>query len=328
MAAITITITESELKLVEGIPSSILLETNIPATIFYTIDGSDPTLSSDIAIGPIQLPTNKNTITLKVFATDGSITSPIITHLFGPNTSSLRQPRDKVSGINFFTKSHFPFGTRGPSPAVNGIYGNTAGTVVNAPLKPKISDGYDGTGTGTPAGYTNEPLLDYTLIFSETNSIGKRGVGIGTIPTAVTTVKDNSALNEQDQYSKTTDKLFNPKALVIFQDSGEEQPEDIPIVNRPHFSLEGPHVRDGALMNTSETQPTTGSALRQHFNSADNTITYYYYDNRSGRWIISKVPFTPKNENIGNYSSIVFPSRKSGTGFVFKWIPGIRRNLY
>ncbi len=59
MATISIIIEESEAEVVSGIPKTVSITTNVPATIFYTLDGSDPNLFSTIYMSPIFLPVDK-----------------------------------------------------------------------------------------------------------------------------------------------------------------------------------------------------------------------------------------------------------------------------
>ncbi len=327
---IAITIIESNLRLVAGIPENITLETNVPATIFYSIDGSVPTTSSDIAIGPIYLPGNEGTVVLNAFATDGVETSPVITQDFGTTTATNRQARDKITGISSLTKCPpFPFSSlTSATNGHNGRYLNTGGIIINDPLKPQIPDGYDGTGTETPSNYTNESVFSYDLLFSITNSIGETGRGIGTLPAGVTIVHSN--YNTPPQTSNASSAFFDPRAQVIYQDAREPQYDaDVPRVNRPFFNLENEEVaRDGIMKQVSDVQAPTGAALRPQYNAKDNTITYSYFDSRTNRWIFSTVPFQPKNRNIGNYASIVYSSsRDPGSRYVFKWIPFQYRRL-
>lgn len=327
MPAITITIIESDLRLVAGIPDTIELETNIPATIFYTLNGGDPDTSSEIYIEPIKMPTDQGTVVLRAFATDGVDSSPSITQEFGTTTAYQRQPHDKIAGTTLTKCCGFPFSSRGSGP--NGRYLNTGGITVNNPLRPQLPDGYDGTATSTFSNYTNEDVYSYDLLFTQTNSIGEMGRGIGTLPAGVTTVYDDS--NSPPQETNASSAFFDSKAMVIFQDARDEQyDDDVPRVNRPYFNLENEETaRDGMLKQTSDVQAPMGSALRQHFNPKDNTIEYSYWDHRTNRWIFSKIPYVPKNENIGNYSGIVFPSsRDSGGKYVFKWIPFQYRRLF
>jgi hypothetical protein len=334
MAVISITITESELQKYAGIPATIELSTNIPATIFYTLDGSDPDVNSDVYVGPITMP-GHGQVTFKVWATDGLSTSQIVTEVYGTTTVPNRDPRDKVTGIETVPRgATFPFGSPVPAPGVNGIYGNTGGITVDNPLIPGYPSGWDGTATQTPASETNLPpdtashLTPYDWVFSETNAIGARGRGIGTLPANVTKIIDNT--NDAPLTSQAESPLFNPKAMVIYQDSRiEPYDKDVPQLNRSYFNLENPNrARDGRLLGVTEGISPTGSMLKSQYNPRDNTITFYYYDNRATRWIISKEPYTP-HAGLFDYSRIIFPSRgKPTAGFVFKWLPFRYRRLF
>lgn len=329
MAVITITIVESPLEKLAGIPVSISVSTNIPSTVFYTLDGSDPTIASSVVTGPIVMPGMGNVV-LKLYATDGTSQSAIITQEYGTSFVGNRQPHDTVTGIDTVChKATFPFGPPMQSPGFNGIYGNTGGLIVDNPLKAQLPDGYDGTATKTPADYTNEIYPSaYDVIFSETDAIGNRGKGIGTLPANVTQIIKYE--NDAPESSDANSALFNPKALVIFQDSRQAPyDDDVPQTNRPYFSLENyDRVRDGSMYYTQGGIDSAGSFLRSHYNPRDNTMNYYYYDNKACRWIMSKETYQPKSPNIGNYASMVFSSRGQGTaGFVFKWLPFRYRTL-
>ena len=58
MAVISISLTESQDQVIVDIPRSVTLEANIPSTIFYTLDGTTPTITSSISIDELFLPTN------------------------------------------------------------------------------------------------------------------------------------------------------------------------------------------------------------------------------------------------------------------------------
>jgi hypothetical protein len=329
MAVISITFTESPVQKYAGIPLTVTLSTNVPATIFYTLDGTDPTTSSSVAVGPIDMPTDEMTVVLKAFATDGVDTSAIVSQSYGTTTVPDRQPHDKVTQIDTgCSRAHFPFGSPGPAPGVNGIYGNTGGTTVDNTLEPRTPTGYDGEGNET--GYMKPPITQYDFVFSETDEIVERGRGIGTLPAHTFVVPDRQN-NESAEQSSTSDPFFDPRALVIYQDSREDTPdENITQLMRPYFSLENPgKVRDGALLQTApEGIAPSGSLTRAIYNTKHNTVTYYYYDNRVHRWIISTEPFTPKDPNLGNMAQMVFSSRgRGGAGLVFKWIPFKYRRL-
>jgi hypothetical protein len=323
MATITVSITESPFQLLAGIPSNITLDTNVPSTIFYTLDGSEPTVASYVAVGPIVLPSDKAYAIIRAFATDGVDTSAVITQEYFTTVVGARHPHDKITGLSDGTgKATFPFGSPAEAFAVD-HFGNTGGVIVNDPNLPQMADGYDGSGTNTGAGFFNPPRTQYQWLFSETNAIGERGRGLGTLPARVISVKPRND-NVQTISSNTSRPLFNPRALVIFQDSREE-PYDPNIVNinRPYFDLEDQaKARDGSMLTNIDAVTPMGGFLKQHYNATHNIMTYYYYDNRVCRWIISKEPYTPSQNPTANMSGIVSrSSRGEGAGLVFKWVP-------
>lgn len=327
MAVITITISDSPLQIISGIPKAIYVSTNIPATIFYTLDGSDPTHDSSIIIGGLTLPTDLLSVYFKAFATDGNNTSPIITQVYQNNTiSKLRQPRDKVIGLDNspFTQDRGIFGSNSPNPNVT--FGNTGGITVDDPNIIGIPDGYDGTATGTPASFTDLPLIDYKFTYSTTNRLGETGKGIGTLPAQIKIFVPPPPPAESD----TSSKLFNPKALLIIQD-GTKPPAnpDIALINRPYFSLSNPNTTDGTDYTKTAFEGSTisGSFVRQFYNPRDQTITYYYFDSKALRWIISKEPYSPKTPDLYNYSKMVFPL-KEGPGGKFVYNPSVFRRRY
>jgi hypothetical protein len=323
MAVITLTISQSPIEIVAGIPKTVSLSTNIVATIFYTVDGTEPTIDSDIYIEAIRLPTDKARAVLKAFATNGTDTSVVVTRTFYNTTfAQARQPHDKV--INLSSQALpgpdlGPFGNYAPN--INYQYGNMAGITVDDPTLTNIPDGYDGTATGTYANGTDLPLTDYKFVYSETNSIGERGPNIGTVPAFVKIYVPPA----QPQQSNYNSKLFNPKALVIFQD-GTQEPEEpnAPLLNRPFFFMSNTEKeRDGTHFHNTALDGAipTGSLLRQHYNPSDQTITYYYFDSNSLRWIISKEPFRPKTADVFALDQVVLPSSTNGSRHIYKWIP-------
>lgn len=323
MATITISILESPLQIVAGIPSNVTLETNIPSTVFYTLDGTDPTSNSLVAIDYINLPTNSSKVILKVFATNGIDSSAIVTQEYVVTSGiGARNPHDSVQMQQNFGAT-YPLGSQC---CIDDCvtFGNTTGVIIDNQDNPtRVPDGYDGTATGTGSQYYIPPKSKYEILFSETDSIGQRGKGIGTLPGRVLWVKPTNN-NVPKQSSDAQKALFDPKALVIFQDSSEE-PYDpsVPRINRPRFDLEDPtKTRDGSLLSAVDAITTSGSFVKAHYNPTNNMITYYYYDNRVSRWIISKEPYNYTQNPTSNLSGFVTrSSRNQGVGMVFKWIP-------
>jgi len=331
MAVITITITESAIQLVAGIPKDITMSTNVPATIFYTLDGTTPTMSSSVAVGAIALPTDECSVVLKTFATDGVDTSATVTQIFGPNIVGDKKPRSKVIGL---TTQPLPndnpsqFGDPSPNPEVR--YGGIGGITVDAPGVTGIPIGFDGTATGTYAAETDKPWRrsapeGYDIRYSDKTET-ESGSGIGTLPGQVTVVvpeKENTSPNANS-------KLFDPHAMVIIQD-GREEPEDpnIPLTNRQFFSLGNPEkIRDGMGYHTTgfEGSASTGSLVKPQYNPRENTYTFYYRDAETNRWIISIEP-VKRSSNAQAINQMLLPSSGPGERNVYRWIPFKRQIL-
>lgn len=329
MTVISISIIESTQQIISGIPKSLTLSTNIVASIFYTFDGTIPTTDSFIYTGSVTLPTNTSSVIFSAFATDGIDSSAVITKTYSPSVLGARFPHDTVLDLGAAGPSapdNFPFG--GFSPTIPTPYGKSGGINISDPALPIISDGYDGAGNS--AGGTNLPLSSYTNIYSTTDSEGQTGRGIGTLPAQVT-IKIPIPTSPSSS-SNMSDKFFNPKAMVIYQDSREPPIDDVTQLNHQFFSLSDiERSRNGGiLLNTAfDSSASTGSFLRSHFNPRDNTITYHYRDKDTNQWIISKEPFSPRNSSAGALHTMVFSrsTESSGVGYFYKWVPFMSRKL-
>lgn len=325
MAVISITITDSAEQIVSGIPRFVTLSTNIASSIFYTLDGSAPTLFSAIYVAPIEMPTDRLKVVLNVLATNGtdSATASSIyqTDVLGQDARTPRSGTDAPSNA-VPTNDFYPFGTPPIMPGQQYLGAAEAGYTAYNPLLPATSDGYDGQ--GNQAGFTNEALIGVPtqtqpILFSESDSEGNQGYGIGTMPRR----KIEKTLPPPEQ-STFGSSLFNPKSLVVFQDLTKPQDPGLPpMINRMNFTLEDvDRTKTGnQYYNTAlDAPPTSGTFVRQQFNARENTITYYYLDTMQNRWIISKIP-APANTGISNYaSSMVFANKQQGAGFVFQWV--------
>lgn len=327
MVVISISVTESSEQIISGIPKSISIATNIPSTIFYTLDGSDPTIYSSIYTSALTMPTDQLSITLKIFASNGVDNSAIITETYTTNIlNNLRVPHAATTanpGTSLSNK--YPFGTNPNQPQSNFLSTAEAGITVNDPALPREGTAYDGNGNETAQ--TNLPYVseNYDIVYPRTNSVGEVTVGVGDLPAKITVPPKVEAPQSSNSY----DKLFDPKAFVIFQDVSKEDPELPPNINRISFTLEDSEkARTGNNFFTSglDSQANTGTFLRSHFNPRDNTITYYYLDTISNKWIISKTPYQPKGD-VGNLYHMVL-SKNQGAGMVFQWHPFNRRILF
>ncbi len=332
MAVISITITESTEQIVSGFPKSVVITANIASTIFYTLDGTTPTTDSDIYVDTLRLPTDDVTLVLKIYATNGTDSSPVITTTYQTNTLG-QGARTTHSGT---TAQAHPLPGNNPMPYGSPPY-DINGTYLGAgEAGENVYDGVDGYSNGfdadgepnafTDAEFQGIASEDLPVILSESNRIGERGHGIGTLPARATIQYPVPPQTE----SSNMDKVFDPKAMVIFQDYTSPLTLNDPVdINRMSFSLEDVEkTRQGnQFFNVGPDTPApTGTFLRQHFNPKENTMTYYYFDSSSNRWIISKTAYTPA-ASAGNYSRIVF-GKGQGAGFVFAWRPFAQRFLY
>lgn len=327
MSIISVSITDSELQTVSGIPKNVSITTSVPANVFYTLDGTEPTVDSLIYVAPTALPTNNSSVTLKIFATNGLISSSIITKKYGPDTSVIRMSHDTVIGLNSPKNSgdNFPFGDS--SANLNISYGKSGGVTVDSYDINNIPDGYDGTTTNTHSNGTDNDVSSYEMVYSDANYLGEVGKGVGTLPANITIVVPNPV--SPSTHTSSNAKLFNPRAMVIYQNSADET--DISQLNRASFSLQNLEtVKAGSsLLNTAfDSSNVTGSFIRSFHNYKDNTVTYYYRDSETNQWIISTEPYVPRDPDLGALYKMVLPSRSvNGSQYVFKWIPFMYHRL-
>lgn len=320
MAVISLIITQSEEETVPGIPNYITISANIPSIIFFTLDGTDPNSNSSVYINPIQLPTYQSELTLKVFATNGNDNSGIITQIFVGDISGIEnitygakfpQAITNLSNNATSNNSLYPFGSNFHNDNVfyTGI-GNSDNTIFDQNL-PSEPNAYDGD--GNPAAFSNSPLDPFGTksLNKNTEIIGKQ------LPTEYT-----------PEFSSSTDKLFDPKALVIYHDGDNIDPLTPQMINRPLFSLENPEVYKGMDIlspGALESSTATGSFIGSHYNPTDGTMNYYYRDSTTNRWIISKFQYTPTAPKRDAFSSLVF-GRENGSQYVYPWVLW-RRNV-
>ncbi len=328
MVALSVSIEVSSEQIISGIPKTVTLSTNLPASIFYTLDESTPTEFSTIYTSSIYLP-RANTVILKVIAFDGVSFSSVLTETYQTDlvSGNLRYPHSDTSAIPGSNISNlYPYGTNENQP--NSIYLNPggAGTNVYDPNSSSVSGGFDGSGNAN--NFSNLPFNseNYEIKYSTSDSNNQTGRGIGTLPGQVNVLRESDVPETTEQFSST---MFDPRAMVIFQDLSKENPADPPQINKQFFSSERDVTRDGNAFYTTglDAPPVNGSFVKSFFNPRDNTMTYYYFEPWVNKWIISKQPFVA-NPNVQNNLSGTVSGRGAGAQWVFEWIPGQRRVLF
>ena len=303
MAVITISAIELGPELVSGIPRYVALETNVPATIFYTTDGSSPTTLSSVYIDPILLPDNLNTIELKSLAVSGSDIGYL--HLiFRTSTLSIHKTR-RIEG-----------------------YG--AGIVIDAYGEQWVFyDGYSLDSldeANVPARFSDYPLDELEIKYSET---GFDGIGKGTFPRPGPVPKDvtdrSSAIGPEESSPNDNNVYFDPRALYIVidgrMDDGYKDQSVFPI-NRPHSGTMNPVKYLGGRMFFDPQPYISGGLVRTMYNYNTGIMTSYYFDSNESRWIKSIQKFDKDKvpDNIGS-------RRQFGPPLVFKWIWGNRNMI-
>jgi Chitobiase/beta-hexosaminidase C-terminal domain len=327
MAVISISVTESGNEIIAGIPFNVSLQTNIPATIFYTLDGTTPTTLSLIYMAPIQIPQGATTVVLSYFATNGTDSSSVIiqtyqTDVLGQNARTPYSGTNAPPGSSQATFDPAPFGTPPIAPNQKFLGAGAAGlTVYNEALPPGDPTGYNAD--GYPTGFTNNqekalPTKQFPFLFVTSDNEGMQGYGIGNLPPH--TVVHPKPPPEQSEYGS---QFFDPRAFVIVQDLTKPQDPNIPpLINSPNFTLENVNrTREGnQYFNVGEqTPPTTGTFVSRQFNASNNTMTYYYFDSQQLRWLISTMPYTPAPDQF-NYGRVhIGGFAGAGSRNVYAW---------
>lgn len=223
----------------------------------------------------------------------------------------------------------YPFGDPQSNVNIEPIFNNPADATIpvdDTSLSDQYASGYDQN--AQDAGFTNKPYTveNYEIKYSVNQQAdAETGPSIGTLPARVTVEQPTPAPEESNYF----DLLFDPRAYVIYQDASKENPNDPPVINSQFFSLinDNTYSDGNQYLNSGLDSPgLSGSFVRREFNARNNTVTYYYYDNRAGKWIISTSPYNQANNKVTSMSVSIAPPNKHKR-FVYEWIPFFRRHL-
>lgn len=290
MAVVTLTFTGSEEEITSGIPQTVSISSNVPATIYYTIDGTTPTLLSSVYVGDINLPDGQDSVILSAFGVDSEDNAgPILTQTFAADTTRITVSRNV--GQEGFVLSR-------PNDGDN------------------IPVGFDVNGEAAMFLDVDPETLDMVI-----SDRGFEGIAPGARievgvpdPTTTPSFKDD---NFEPFSTPEIAEFFNPKAKMIVIDTRKDN--DLNPVLRPFGSLNniydefnGFRIREAA----DDATYVSGGFVRRFYDAKNNVMVSYYYDNNEGRYIknIQKLPANIKPIAImGNQN-------KSGQPLVFKWI--------
>jgi len=317
---IVITVVPSTTYLISGIPKSITITTNVPALIFYTLDGTVATTASQVYVGVITMPTWADSVSLNVLATNGTEQSTF-SQRYSPDNTHMRVPHAKAEILNQIPTA---CGSRGDNPVV--LYSQPGDDPVNAYGVPIMDmDGYGASPSVYPVREYDAPIPTYEIKYSETDQFGNYGHGIGTVPAKATIIIPPPA----PEIGVMNNPTYDPRSLVTIHDGtkGSEDPNDNWIF---HNFFEGEDIDRGfygadrsKLAFAEGDCAPNGSFLKYWFNPKDDTVTFYYRDNRQNRWIQSIEPVSlagPALQQSNPLQNYISPN--CGTAHVYSW------NLY
>lgn len=284
----------------DGIPEYVEIETSIPASVFYTLDGTLPTPFSSQYADPIRMPTDSGRVALSVVAyfLDGYgdlVPSSVVTEIYEktPITSVSKARRLSYQGIVYI----YPGGLDIPF-----WYDHTGAASVFVDIEP-------------------EALLRL-MTPSERNEDGtyREDVGGGTQQTSITQI-----YNRKQTDSPSNLGLFDPNAPSIVIDGRNDRDlNTILLSNGPYMSLRDSERqfggRDLVATGINSANYISGQMVKPHYNREKNIIVFYYFDSNASRWIKS-IQHLPDPMPSGNISPISNP-------FVSEWMPyGVNQNV-
>jgi len=293
MAVITITATGLGSELIAGIPQLVALTTNLPSIIFYTLDGSEPTVASPVYIAPIELPTNIS-VQLRAFAMSGA------------DSGSLN--------VTFGTTPLPVFASKQPRITID------AYDVVDV-----VQDGYSLDAYNVAnilARGSDIALKDLDIRFSRTDHLGMPPgtlVAIGFPDPRVTAETKSRSISHTASSPNNQNVFFNPKSLFVTMDGRDGYLDQVHdgyrIINRPWGSTMDITSYLGGKLLFEPNPYISGGFVRSFYNSRKGIVVSYYFDHNETRWIKSIQNYDPSQlpANIGRRDT-------TGPPLVFKWI--------
>lgn len=274
----------SDEEISAGIPRFMTIESNVPATIYFTLDGTTPDTNSPIYSDTFEMPDGENTVILSAFGVDsGDISGPILVQIFAPDITKLdRTHHIKVEGI-----------------AVDRFADPT-----------NITEGFDADSNA--AVFADDPNIDLRILRSDK---GLLGIAEGTVIEIGTPLPPNTPFPFDDPFqaeSSPSDNFFNPYAKTIIIDHREDNV--IRILNRPYGSMRSLHREAWGVSELSSTDSTyiSGGFVKRFYSQKTNTMGSYYFDHHSNRWVVGLQDLPASVPNIG----FAYTSQP----LVFKWI--------
>ena len=282
---ININIKESDFELLDGFPESIQIESDIPSTIYYTLDGSEPTVNSLIAIGDIYLPTLAGTIRVRAIAISGDKKSNLLEKTYKNDSTNIDGRRNLIDeGIKVFSDG---------GEAVESLGFNSEGDVSRKSLI---------------------PMVELDLKASKTDSIGNEIPGGKTSLDFVNFEIKKEVKKNKVVSSPNNNPNFDPLSPVIHIDgfSAEaRQNQVVKIVNRPYNNF-GPTTNFYKERLGQKEPIVTGNYVRSFYNPRTKKYVSFYWESLESRWI--------RSEQLLEGKETLFAAAGNGNRFVYMWV--------
>lgn len=286
MAVATLSFIASEQEIISGVPQTLTIESNVPATIYYTLDGTDPTIASSIYIDAISMPENESSVIVSAFAANNDGEGPILTQTFATNATHLNRTRNV----------------------------DPEGIVVTRSWRDStIVDRYDADNQPT---YIEMEIEDLEIVKKEK---GFNGIEEGTVIQVNVPAPSETASFIDDNFvqfsTPEVGELFNPEARTIVIDNRKDN--DINITLRTYCILHNEYTEYGGRRireTTDDANYVSGGYVRRFYSGKNNVMVSYYFDHNEGRYV--------KNiQTLPNGITDTFSTNKYGQPLVFQWLP-------
>lgn len=284
MSVVTLTFIKSEEEISSGIPERVTIESNIPATIFFTIDGSTPTTDSPIYISSVEFPTGVNSVILKAFGIDSSNEiGPTLIQTYAPDLTQIDIAR---------------------------FIGSEGLVVDRAGLGEDIPTGFDAD--NQPARFIDADPSEYEFLVSDSDH---QGIGEGLLIRVKPIREETNPSFKDDNFEpfSTPEKaeFFNPTARTILIDNRLEN--DVKIIPRPYGSLHNIYQEfGGKRLREPEATYVSGGFVKRFYDARNKVMVGYYFDHNEGRYVknIQELP-----NNIPGFGGGLWT-----VPLVFKWL--------
>ena len=259
MTVVTLTFISSEEEISSGIPRYMEIESNISATIYYTLDGTTPTANSPIYINEFEMPDGMNSVIVSAFGVDGFGTfGPVLTQVFAPDTTRAGVSRNV--GLEGFILNRAEFG-------------------------PDYVDKYNADGYAATFLDVDIETLDVIKKPKGFNGIAEGTVIEVSYPDPTTT---GSLVDDGFIPFSTPEKaeFFNPNAKMIIIDNRINN--ELYLTLRPFGSFSniyqefgGKRIRESA----DDAAYVSGGFVRRFYDTQNKVMVSYYFDHNESRYI-------------------------------------------